>query len=381
MLAYSTVSQLGYMMLALGVGGWVAGLFHLITHAFFKSLLVPVLRLGDSRRAHERHAADGRPAKKMPLTAYTMLVGCLAIAGAGIPLVDRLQRLLLEGRDPRAGAVVQQRRTRGTAGCSSWPLVGAAITAFYMFRLWFMTFAGEPRDQHVYEHAHESPRVMSVPLVVLAFFGRRRRLAGPAAPRIRACRPCSSRRGPPGIDVDVAAGSCWPVVSMPAEHPQPRAGIHVLVALVAFCTALVGFLVAAAYLRPAVARSGRRATRSSPDLRLLGNKWYFDELYDCALRAAGAGLSRVGGRAATGRGSTGSWTARPASSVASRGDRRPRRPTVVDGMVNRPGRLDLCHGRAAAAVQTGQLRQYVMFMVVGTVAMFVLVSFFWGWLI
>ena len=63
-LAYSTVSQLGYMMLALGVGGWVAGMFHLFTHAFFKTLLVPLLRLGDPRLPHQRHAEDGRPAEE-----------------------------------------------------------------------------------------------------------------------------------------------------------------------------------------------------------------------------------------------------------------------------------------------------------------------------
>ena len=86
-LAYSTISQLGYMMLALGVGGWLAGLFHLITHAFFKSLLF----LCSGSVIHSCHTNDmrrmGGLRKKMPITAYTMLVGCLAIGGAGIPFV------------------------------------------------------------------------------------------------------------------------------------------------------------------------------------------------------------------------------------------------------------------------------------------------------
>ena len=97
-LAYSTVSQLGYMMLALGLGGWVAGLFHLITHAFFKSLLVPVLRLGDSRRAHERHDRDGRPAQE---DADHRLHDAHRLPGdrrRRHPVRDRLQRLPLEGR-------------------------------------------------------------------------------------------------------------------------------------------------------------------------------------------------------------------------------------------------------------------------------------------
>ena len=98
-----------------------------------------------------------------------MLAGCLAITGAGSPVLDRLVGLLLEGRDHRPGPGVQQSESavrlallRGRGG--------PAITAFYMFRLWFMTFLGEPRDHHVYEHAHESPPVMYVPLVVLATF-------------------------------------------------------------------------------------------------------------------------------------------------------------------------------------------------------------------
>ena len=157
-LAYSTVSQLGYMMLALGVGGWVAGLFHLVTHAFFKCLLF----LCSGSVIHACHTNEmpemGGLRKKMPWTACTMLVGCLAIIGAGIPFVIGLSRLLLQGLDPRPGVFVragQSRRTR----IFFWAVAGgAAITAFYMFRLWFMTFAGQPRDHHVAEHAHESPQ-------------------------------------------------------------------------------------------------------------------------------------------------------------------------------------------------------------------------------
>ena len=113
-LAYSTVSQLGYMMLALGVGGWVAGLFHLITHAFFKSLLF----MCSGSVIHATHTNDmpqmGGLRHKMPWTAYTMLVGCLAIIGAGVPFLDRLQRLLLERRDHRPGAVVLAATIRRT---------------------------------------------------------------------------------------------------------------------------------------------------------------------------------------------------------------------------------------------------------------------------
>jgi len=168
-LAYSTVSQLGYMMLALGVGGWVAGLFHLITHAFFKSLLF----LCSGSVIHACHTNDMRKMggllKVMPYTGWTMLIGCLAIIGAGVPFVlgfsgyyskDAIlaQALLFSRTNPQHSILYV-----AVAG-------GAFITAFYMFRLWFMTFAGSPRDQHVFEHAHESPRVMTAPLVALAVF-------------------------------------------------------------------------------------------------------------------------------------------------------------------------------------------------------------------
>ena len=121
-LAYSTVSQLGYMMLALGLGGWLAGLFHLITHAFFKSLLF----LCSGSVIHAVHTNEmtemGGLRKKMPITAYTMLVGCLAIIGAGIPFVIGFQWLLLEGRDHRAGVSVHADQSGPRSCCSSRPL-------------------------------------------------------------------------------------------------------------------------------------------------------------------------------------------------------------------------------------------------------------------
>ena len=171
-LAYSTVSQLGYMMLALGLGGWVAGMFHLITHAFFKSLLF----MCSGSVIHGVHTNDmtemGGLRKKMPVTAYTMLVGCLAIIGAGIPLIG----IGFSGYYSK-DAIIEQAFSFGSANPGfgyqilKWaPVAGAAITAFYMFRLWYMTFAGEPRNKERFDHAHESPRVMTAPLILLASF-------------------------------------------------------------------------------------------------------------------------------------------------------------------------------------------------------------------
>src|SRR5262249_46126732 len=162
-LAYSTVSQLGYMMLALGVGGWVAGLFHLVTHAFFKALLF----LGSGSVIygchHEQNMGKmGGLYDKMKITALTMLAGVLAIAG--IPLFsgwDSKDSILAQAL---GFAYVHPRHIL----LFLLPLVTAGITAVYMFRMWFLTVTGKPRDHHVHEHAHESPWPMTVPLIVLA---------------------------------------------------------------------------------------------------------------------------------------------------------------------------------------------------------------------
>ena len=168
-LAYSTVSQLGYMMMALGLGGWLAGMFHLFTHAFFKSLLFLCSGSVIHATGTNEMPAMGGLRKKMPWTAGTMLVGCLAIAGAGIPLVVGLSGYY--SKDGILAQALSFKQSNPMYGYFFWiATAGAAITAFYMFRLWYMTFAGEPRDEHVYHHAHESPWVMVGPLVVLAFF-------------------------------------------------------------------------------------------------------------------------------------------------------------------------------------------------------------------
>ncbi len=161
-LAYSTVSQLGYMVTALGVGAYTAGLYHLMTHAFFKALLF----LGSGSVIHAVHTNEmpsmGGLRKKMPITFITMLIATLAISG--VPFFSGFG-----SKD----AILAQALDFGMKHWLHLPifiglLVGAAITAFYMFRLIFMTFYGEPQEQERYDHAHESPYVMTVPLIVLA---------------------------------------------------------------------------------------------------------------------------------------------------------------------------------------------------------------------
>ncbi|HOJ59934.1 MAG TPA: NADH-quinone oxidoreductase subunit L [bacterium] len=161
-LAYSTVSQLGYMMTALGVGAYTAGLYHLMTHAFFKALLF----LCSGCVIHAVHTNEitqmGGLYRKMPVTALTMLIGTLAIAGvpffSGFGSKDAIL----------AGALDFGLQHPQHLLIFLGLLAGAGITAFYMFRLIFLTFFGEPRDPERYEHAHEAPDVMTLPLVALA---------------------------------------------------------------------------------------------------------------------------------------------------------------------------------------------------------------------
>ena len=155
-LAYSTLSQLGYMILALGVGGLgvTAGAFHLFTHAFFKALLF----LGSGSVIHAVHSNDMRKMggllKKMPLTGWTFLVGCIAIAGippfAGFFSKDEILLALKEAH--------QMKLYYLASGV-------AFLTAFYMFRLFLMTFTG---SEPAHGHPHESPATMTVPLIILA---------------------------------------------------------------------------------------------------------------------------------------------------------------------------------------------------------------------
>jgi NADH-quinone oxidoreductase subunit L len=161
-LAYSTVSQLGYMVMALGVGAYKFAFFHLVTHAFFKACLF----LGSGSVIHAMHHEQdirnmGGLRKKLPLTYATFLIASLAISG--IPLTS--------GFLSKDGILASSYAFASLTGNWIFPAVGflvALMTAFYMFRLIIITFHGEPKDHHKFEHAHESPFVMAMPLAVLA---------------------------------------------------------------------------------------------------------------------------------------------------------------------------------------------------------------------
>jgi NADH-quinone oxidoreductase subunit L len=156
-LAYSTVSQLGYMFLGLGAAGYAAGFFHVFTHAWFKALLF----LGAGSVIHAMHHEQdlfrmGGLRSKMPITFWTMLLATFAIMGlppfSGFFSKDEILYLAYL-KNPALWAL---------------GVIGACCTSFYMWRLMALTFWGEPRDHHAYDHAHESPWTMTAPLAVLA---------------------------------------------------------------------------------------------------------------------------------------------------------------------------------------------------------------------
>ncbi|MFB6345064.1 MAG: NADH-quinone oxidoreductase subunit L, partial [bacterium] len=167
-LAYSTVSQLGYMFLALGLGGYVAGTLHLTTHAVFKALLF----MGSGSVIHAVHTQDMREMgglwKKMPITFLTFLTATFAISGipffSGFYSKEKiLAESLLFGLTTDSSIVANLHMVPAILGFAA-----AGMTAFYMFRTVFMTFFGEPGDTERVSHAHESPLSMTVPMVILA---------------------------------------------------------------------------------------------------------------------------------------------------------------------------------------------------------------------
>jgi NADH-quinone oxidoreductase subunit L len=160
-LAFSTLSQLGYMVMGLGAGDSVNAMYHLTTHAMFKALLF----LGAGSVIHAVHSQEmpdmGGLRKKMPITFWTFLIATLAISG--VPGLSGFY-----SKDGILGSVLAFGMLKGHYLPFILGITAAALTPFYMFRIVFLTFFGKPRDQHKFDHAHESGRAMAIPLIVLA---------------------------------------------------------------------------------------------------------------------------------------------------------------------------------------------------------------------
>ena len=261
--AYSTCSQLGYMFVALGVGAYGAGVFHLFTHAFFKALLF----LGSGSVIHAMHHEQdmrnmGGLASKLRITWAMMLIGTLALTGLGIP------HLIGFAGFHSKDAIIEAAWAGHTPGnYAYWLLVIAAfMTSFYSWRLMFLTFHGKTRADHeTYDHAHESPAVMMIPLFVLA-------IGAIAAGFVFA---------PYFIGHEYKV--FWGKALFEGPHNHIMHAMHEVPELVAWSATIAmvaGFAlsylyyIAAPWLPAATARTFR------PLYLFLLNKWYFDELYN-----------------------------------------------------------------------------------------------------
>jgi len=324
--------------------------------------------------------------KKMPITALTMLVGCLAIAGISVPFVigfsgyyskDRILEqaysFMLHADNHNFGASLLFYAAAG----------GAMMTAFYMFRMWYMTFAGKPRNQHRYDHAHESPRVMTVPLIVLAVFATAvawQPFGGLGPLGDLSVVNLLEKSRPMGTLTDTASpsvGMTWPNERF-AHEPAQHEAIAVPVTWLATLTAWAGIALATVIYCLGYIQAAEVRRQFEAIYRFLLNKWWFDELYDFLFVRPTHAVARLA--AAFDR----RWidglidgSARFTRALATVWDRLADR-LVVDGSVN--AFASGVYGLAVwlRGVQTGRLRQYVMFIAVGTLAIFVFISFFRG---
>lgn len=317
-LAYSTVSQLGFMFLALGVGAYTTAVFHVMTHAFFKALLF----LGSGSVIHAMGGEQdirrmGGLGKHMRVTQITFLIGCLAISG--IPGLSGFFSKDAILADAYAHSPVL------------WILgvAAAMMTAFYMFRLYFLTFNGSFRgteEQH--HHLHESPAAMTIPLVILAILS----IVGGYV-------------GLPAVMSEHNTLNTYlsPAVTNFGMHELPHATEWMLMGVSVGVSVLMIIVAYAVNRKPSFVENTGLA-------KVLENKWYVDELYDTIIVRPIEVLSRLLDKFAERKG--------------------------IDGIVNGVGKTVRWGGDRLRLLQSGQVGFYIFIMVLGMVVLFSL-SFFW----
>lgn len=315
-LAYSTISQLGYMFVAVGVGAYAAGMFHLTTHAFFKALLF----LGAGSVMHALSGEldiqkMGGLREKLPTTYLTFVVGSLALAG--VPLFSGFF-----SKDEIMWNVWLE------AGPLVWviALFTAFLTAFYTFRLVFMAFWGKPRDKKLFGHAHESSSIMTVPLVILAVFAA---IAGFI--------------GLPG-GLSLIEKFLHPALVTPGVHriAAEHGVIEWVLLLISAVVALVGIYVAyyMYVLKPEIPK--KLAKQWSSVYTLLVRKYYVDEAYTEVIVKP---LKDIGGFLA---------------STIDKG--------LIDGIVNGIGSVTTGLAPILGGMQAGLVREYAFSILIGAVA-------------
>jgi len=335
-LAYSTVSQLGYMIMALGLYGYdtalhhhspgfYAGTFHLYTHAFFKGLLF----LGAGSVIHAVHTNDiqemGGLYPKMKKTAITFMIASLSIAGifplAGFWSKDEI-----------------------VAAASHHPvflvftLIIAFMTAFYMWRLCFLTFFGKPRDQHRFDHAHESPRNMTYPLIFLAILS-----------------VCAGWVGLPWFH------SGFATFVFHGEEYVPHA--NYLLMGISLVVGLSGiYLAYLVYYRKSISADAL-AERFKPIYKLLYNKYYFDEIYQKIVinptMAFADFMWKFDARVIDGAVNGTGWLTIKWSDIKEWFD-----TWIVDGAVNGSGWVVRQGANILRYLQTGSMQFYAMFILI-----------------
>jgi NADH-quinone oxidoreductase subunit L len=347
-LAYSTVSQLGYMFTALGVGAVAAGIFHLATHAFFKALLF----LGAGSVIHALHHEQdmmkmGGLKKYLPVTCLTMWAGTLAIAGVpGLAGFFSKDEILW-----RAFSNPQGRTLIWVTG-----VIVAGMTAFYMFRLMFLTFYGQERiDPHTAHHVHESPRVMTVPLM---FLGAGSVLAGYLGL-------------PAWLGTNVFERFLEPALET-AYQAAPEAAVHqshqteILLTVVSVTVAAIGIFLAYYFFirrpeKPAVLQQRFPGVHN-----LLYNKYYVDEAYDLLfvnrMKDLGTFLWRFDDRVVDGIVNGSAVATKITSWLSGQADIH-----IVDRLVNLVAEITNFFSAVIRRLQTGLVQRYALFFVIGII--------------
>jgi NADH-quinone oxidoreductase subunit L len=349
-LAYSTVSQLGYMFIAMGVGAWSAGVFHLVTHAFFKACLF----LGSGSVIHGMSNEQdmrkmGGLRTKMPITFWTFLIATLAIAGT--PLTAGFfskDEILWKAWSSEYGSPVL------------WVIgvLGAGMTACYMFRQVFMTFFGECRaDEEVQHHIHESPATMTMPLVLLAagsllagflgvpeFLGGSNRFDAWLAPVFEHGHHAAAHHGAHDVAME------WTLMAISVA--------------VAATGVLLAFLF---FYRKSLSADRLAAIGGGGPYQLLLNKYYVDELYNAVVVRGILLLARFwawfDGTIVDGIVNGTAAVTRVVSSFNGIVDNR-----IVDALVNLVANRTYALGARLRHVQTGGINAY-LYVIVGTVTL------------
>ncbi len=366
-LAYSTISQLGYMIMALGVGAFTAGFFHLVTHAMFKaglflgsgSVIHAMHNALHHQHDHQTDAQDirnmGGLRRRMPITFWTFLMYTLAISG--VPFTSGF----LSKDEILAGTLAFS----GLSGHLIIPLAGflvAGLTAFYMFRLVILTFFGGHKDGGRVEHIHESPKVMTIPLVILAIlcffafysfnpFGASSGWVAHAVERPESVVPSVVATPPAGLFEEAL------------EH------VHLTAMALSLIVAGLGILAAFATYYWKKINADAVAQALAPLHRFLLNKWYFDELYQAVVINGTLGLTRVmrwfDDTLIDGVVNGAGQSTKGLSYVSGLFD-----TYVVDGFVNFSAYLSGFLGLVLRKFQTGKVQTYIIFAVLGVMVFY-----------